>query len=130
VFTVGFNVAGGINASGPIQPVFKTSLVQLIDDSWVCSPDDDLAVAPIPAEALPTRHYVGAVHLDRIGPGDPYPNPDLALVGRWGEGELTNFVITRTAILATPQQPVVRVYPAFAICACISTACSTRICYN
>jgi hypothetical protein len=62
---------------------------------------------------------------------------DLAYFGHPGPSFIEGHLVVNTKLFGTLVFPHTKVYlypytdyPAFAICACISTACSTRICYN
>ena len=82
--------------------------LELSDDEWVVADDDDLAVAPLPIGQLPTDHLVSGIYIDRFGYASMGPNPDLTLIGRWGEAEERNLIVTRRGVLATLQRPKVK----------------------
>ena len=92
---------------GNVLPV-KT--VTVPSDSWILSNDDDLAVAPLPIAELPTDHVISGRHTTRLGFLTSEINPNVQLVGRWGETpDGSNVIVTRSGLLTTFQRPTVSV---------------------
>jgi S1-C subfamily serine protease len=96
-------ICGGDNPD--VLPVHTVSIP---NDTWTLAHDDDLAVAPFPAERLPANHLVSAIHIARLAVAVHNPTPEVQLVGRWGATPETNFVLTRSGLLSTPQRPMMR----------------------
>lgn len=92
---------GGVGGRLPVMEV------SLDDDLWRLADGDDLALARFPVEQLPDEHLLSSTPIDRVGIVTSDFTPEVNLVGRWGEPEDRNLIVTRRGIITTMQRPEV-----------------------